>query len=118
MTSIKECPICIEIIRVNGYVVTECGHYFCLNCFIEHIQRNNKKCPMCREIIVNNNNIMQPNVIEENDDDTPILDYMSDVESNISSGDQTPRLSDISDDESDDSNDIDNMERNVRIRSR
>ena len=120
MTIIRECPICIETIRVNGYVVTECSHYFCLNCFIEHIQSSNK-CPMCRDTVIKNKITIEKNIIDVSDEDTPILHYMSDVQSNISSDNETPRFPDISDDESDDSSGIEEssyVERNIRVRAR
>ena len=46
---------------------------------------------------------------------------MSDVQSNISSANETPRFPDISDDESDDSSGIEEssyVERNIRVRAR
>ena len=115
----RECPICIENIRDTGYVVTECGHHFCLKCFIKHIQHNNK-CPMCRNPITKERNLHPPNIIEPEDsgDDSPIENYMSDVESYISSDDETPRLSDISDNDSNTSRNIDNSQRQTRIRCR
>ena len=115
----KDCPICIENIRDTGYVVTECGHHFCLKCFIEHIQNNNK-CPMCRKSIIQDRILDPPNIIEtsDGDDETPIENYMSDVESNLSSDDETPRFLDISDDDSNTSSDIDTSQRQTRIRSR
>jgi len=113
----KECPICIENIRDTGYVVTECGHYYCLKCFLEHIQNNNK-CPMCRNVILKNGSLHEPNLIVASDDDTPLQNYMSDPESNLSSDNETPRFPDISDDDTDSSDDDDTIDRVIRIRAR
>tara|TARA_Y100000746_G_C15365139_1_gene391797 strand:+ start:52 stop:417 length:366 start_codon:yes stop_codon:yes gene_type:complete len=121
MTIIRECPICIEQICNIGYVVTDCGHYYCLKCFIEHIQSKTNTsidCPMCRNVIVKRNVIETPNIIDMSDDDTPITVYISDIESNSSSDDEPPRLmSDTSDDNQDESED-DSIQRYNRIRSR
>ena len=113
----KECPICIEILRDRGYVVTECGHNYCLKCFLEHIQNNNK-CPMCRNVIIKTNVQQIPTIIAESDDDTPLQNYMSEPESNLSSDNETPRFPDISDDDTDSSEDNDTIDRVIRIRAR
>tara|TARA_Y100000389_G_scaffold23464_2_gene20084 strand:- start:20035 stop:20385 length:351 start_codon:yes stop_codon:yes gene_type:complete len=114
----KECPICIENIRDTGYVVTECGHNYCLKCFLEHIQSNNK-CPMCRNVIIKNKPLQIPNLIAASDDDTPLQNYMSESESiNLSSDNETPRFPDISDDDSNSSDGDDTVDRMIRIRAR
>jgi len=47
----EECPICYDKI-ISGYVKTNCYHTFCYNCYEKTVQVNNK-CPLCREIILN-----------------------------------------------------------------
>jgi hypothetical protein len=47
----EECPICYDKIT-SGYVKTNCSHIFCYNCYEKTVQVNNK-CPLCREIILN-----------------------------------------------------------------
>lgn len=49
-----ECMICTQSpINLGELIITECGHEFCFNCILEHIdfQQKNKKdpfCPACR----------------------------------------------------------------------
>lgn len=46
---IKEmCPICFDC---GIEVKTSCGHFFCNDCINHWIDRNNKNCPICRQII-------------------------------------------------------------------
>jgi len=44
----KKCPICIENIGNDKLIMTNCGHFFCFECF-HHWKCNNDKCPICRE---------------------------------------------------------------------
>ena len=41
------CPICLEDIKDNNFVVTKCNHKFCFSCLVKscHVKNN---CPMCR----------------------------------------------------------------------
>ena len=44
----KLCPICGENIKKNKLLITDCGHVFCLDCFLPWSENNNK-CPECRK---------------------------------------------------------------------
>ena len=45
----KECPICYnEINQNNGFLLTNCKHSFCFNCFMKWNVENNT-CPLCRK---------------------------------------------------------------------
>ena len=46
----QECPICLEKIGKNNYVLTKCNHKFCTDCFLKSLN-NNSSCPICREDI-------------------------------------------------------------------
>ena len=41
----KYCPICLDKIEKNKSLITDCGHIFCLDCFLNHKISN---CPQCR----------------------------------------------------------------------
>lgn len=54
----SECTICTtNPIGIGEMVITTCGHSFCLNCLLEHIEFQNSKndhgetCPNCRSLI-------------------------------------------------------------------
>ena len=53
----NECPICLNIIEENDLCITNCDHFFCLECLNQWIKINNN-CPTCREEIISykNNN--------------------------------------------------------------
>ena len=58
MSSLHECPICMENINGNvNMVITECGHCFHTNCLMTNVAHNGFGCPFCRtkmtEIIKN-----------------------------------------------------------------
>lgn len=47
------CSICLYPVYQNEYINTQCGHKFCLGCFMAHITFNNRMlnnsaCPLCR----------------------------------------------------------------------
>lgn len=42
------CPICLENVRNNIPVSTNCGHIFCKECLRQALQ-SVKKCPMCKK---------------------------------------------------------------------
>ncbi len=44
---ISDCSICLEKITVINMVTTQCGHWFCKDCFWEWCKQSNK-CPNCR----------------------------------------------------------------------
>ncbi|KAI6649198.1 Breast cancer type 1 susceptibility protein [Oopsacas minuta] len=48
-----ECPICLELISEPR--ATDCGHYFCRECIIRHVNVSQKKapvkCPLCKETV-------------------------------------------------------------------
>jgi len=49
-----ECIICMNLITNSDNLVTECGHYFHSSCMFKSILKN-KNCPMCRNLLVDNN---------------------------------------------------------------
>jgi len=46
------CIICMDEQLDNSYVLTNCGHKFCVKCFTLHI-RLKSDCPICRTLITN-----------------------------------------------------------------
>lgn len=44
------CAVCLEAPQVKDCIQTECGHYYCKNCWNGWInsERSNKSCPVCR----------------------------------------------------------------------
>lgn len=51
----NDCPICLENMGDNNYIVPSCGHKICMNCFIKNLKHNNvmsKNCCLCRKIII------------------------------------------------------------------
>lgn len=46
----NECPICMELFEpsINKPFTTECGHTFCIKCFIL-VNLKSDKCPICRQ---------------------------------------------------------------------
>ena len=47
----EDCPICFHPIGGKDFVITKCGHTFCMKCIIIHL-RNSTKCPMCQSNII------------------------------------------------------------------
>ena len=41
------CPICLEDIKDNNFVVTKCNHKFCFSCLAKSCHEKNN-CPLCR----------------------------------------------------------------------
>ena len=53
MSETVECCICMENINDDqNKVITKCKHIFCLTCILNHYEEKNN-CPLCREILVN-----------------------------------------------------------------
>ena len=52
----KECVICFEIIEKE--LKFNCQHYFCKDCILKWIKREQTTCPVCRDniIFINFNN--------------------------------------------------------------
>tara|TARA_B110000967_G_C18860207_1_gene549463 strand:+ start:137 stop:574 length:438 start_codon:yes stop_codon:yes gene_type:complete len=49
------CPICLEILNDNSYIVTKCKHKTCLKCYIHCLNQNKEysnKCSICRTNII------------------------------------------------------------------
>ena len=44
------CTICLDNLKENNYVKTNCNHTFCLSCLLLHLKVNNT-CPCCRSSI-------------------------------------------------------------------
>ena len=48
----NDCPICMNDMGVNNYLVPVCGHKVCMNCFINNIRQNKQQghlCCLCRK---------------------------------------------------------------------
>jgi len=53
----NECPICMNDMGVNNYLVPVCGHKVCMNCFIKNIRQNKQQghlCCLCRKDMIPN----------------------------------------------------------------
>jgi len=51
----KSCPICMEDVGENNYLVPSCGHKLCMNCFVLNIVKNKHTggyCSLCRSKII------------------------------------------------------------------
>ena len=42
-----DCPICMEPVGKTNCCTTQCGHQFCLKCFVTHT-KTKSNCPLCR----------------------------------------------------------------------
>ena len=52
----SECSICIDSFKPNEYYrKLGCNHYFHKRCIDRWIKKDKNECPMCRQIIINNN---------------------------------------------------------------
>lgn len=45
----KECAICMELIKDKDRTILKCGHEFHASCMIENVVSSNNTCPLCRE---------------------------------------------------------------------
>eukprot|EP01084_Bolivina_argentea_P199133 340814_1 len=64
-----ECPVCFEITELNGGIISNCGHLFCLECLNECVQQKGE-CALCRGIcdenhIINIKNVLNSKYINE-----------------------------------------------------
>jgi septation ring formation regulator EzrA len=51
----KECPICMEELKERNYVMPNCGHPVCVNCFVTNMNINKSAghlCSECRQHII------------------------------------------------------------------
>jgi hypothetical protein len=51
----NDCPICMNDMGVNNYLVPVCGHKVCMNCFIKNIRQNKQQghlCCLCRKNMI------------------------------------------------------------------
>ena len=51
----NECPICLEDMGVNNFIVPVCEHKICMPCFIKNLKQNHNtgnNCCLCRKYIV------------------------------------------------------------------
>jgi Ring finger domain len=51
MTEDNDCPICLEPIKDEGYIVLKCKHKMDLDCYFGCEKNRINKCPLCRAII-------------------------------------------------------------------
>jgi hypothetical protein len=47
----NKCSICLEMIADKNCCITECGHHFCLDCFVTHFNKN-RNCPLCKTQLI------------------------------------------------------------------
>jgi len=66
----KNCPICFQGFELNIQCITNCNHYFCIECLQKWIDRKRIDCPSCRQIIkeYKYNNINNKIIILQNED--------------------------------------------------
>jgi hypothetical protein len=57
------CPICLEELTIDNLCITNCKHKFHTSCLF-NIQ--NRKCPLCRDGIKKDNDVIDVNVIDVN----------------------------------------------------
>lgn len=67
----NKCTICMEEINNNNVCKLSCGHYYCLECIIE-LKKHSNKCPCCRSIVFNNENISTQSLTIIEEETTPI----------------------------------------------
>jgi len=51
----NECPICLEDMGTNNFIVPSCEHKICIPCFIRNLKQNHNmgnNCCLCRKHIV------------------------------------------------------------------
>jgi len=51
----NDCPICLEDMGTNNFIVPSCEHKICIPCFIKNLKQNNNmsnNCCLCRKHIV------------------------------------------------------------------
>lgn len=66
----NECVICYESLNATkNRCITECGHEFCLSCMMKHAQRNNGGCPMCRAVLIEEEEDVWTEVDDSGDED-------------------------------------------------
>lgn len=71
-TGNNKCTVCMEEINNNNVCKLSCGHYYCLDCIIE-LKKHSNKCPCCRSIVFNNENISSQSSYIVEEEITPIL---------------------------------------------
>lgn len=51
----NDCPVCLNKLENNNFVVTKCNHKICLSCFMDNYNksRNGHLCPLCRTKVIN-----------------------------------------------------------------
>lgn len=54
-TDDNDCPVCLNKLGNNDFVVTKCNHKICLSCFMNNYNksRNGHLCPLCRTKVIN-----------------------------------------------------------------
>lgn len=50
-----DCPLCLNKLGNNDFVLTKCNHKICLSCFMDNYNksRNGHLCPLCRNKVIN-----------------------------------------------------------------
>ena len=51
----NECPICLEDMGTNNFIVPSCEHKICIPCFIKNLKQNHNRgnnCCLCRKHII------------------------------------------------------------------
>ena len=66
-----ECAVCFDSIGATNCTITKCGHKFCFQCIGKVILQNNNTCPLCRESLIDDVNILHE---DEYDSDMESID--------------------------------------------
>lgn len=79
MSSVTECPICMDVIHADANkVTTECGHNFHCSCLMKNTAHNGFCCPYCRTKMAELPNYN--NDSDDDDDDDSFISYDSEDE--------------------------------------
>ncbi len=57
-----ECPICLDSIANDNFIMTICGHHYCKTCLIELHKLKNVKCAICNATILESINSSTNNI--------------------------------------------------------
>lgn len=67
----EECAICKNNIMTNNLCKTTCNHMYCLSCLLLHL-KNDKRCPLCRANIEDNETSDESSEESDESEETPI----------------------------------------------
>lgn len=71
MSSVQECPICLECVEKDkNCMITECGHCFHTSCILQNAATNGFQCPYCRTQLAVETNDEQEYDSDDDSDET------------------------------------------------